>query len=69
MNFAYGWAFSKPVRKVYYNIVITGLSVATALFIGGLELVQVLANQLSLTLTYLPAILLSGFAFQPRSSR
>ncbi len=31
MNFAYGWAFSKPVRKVYYNITITGLSVAVAL--------------------------------------
>ncbi len=49
MNFAYGWAFSKPVRKVYYNIVITGLSVGTALFIGGLELSQVLSQQLKLT--------------------
>jgi high-affinity nickel-transport protein len=49
MNFAYGWAFSKPVRKVYYNITITGLSVAVALFIGGLEVAQVFANQLSLS--------------------
>ena len=49
MNFAYGWAFSKPVRKVYYNIVITGLSVAVALFVGGLEICQVIANQLNLT--------------------
>jgi high-affinity nickel-transport protein len=49
MNFAYGWAFSKPVRKVYYNIIITGLSVAVALFVGGLELCQVFANQLNLT--------------------
>ena len=49
MNFAYGWAFSKPVRKVYYNIIITGLSVGTALFIGGLELSQVLSQQLNLT--------------------
>jgi high-affinity nickel-transport protein len=49
MNFAYGWAFSQPVRKVYYNIVITSLSVGTALFIGGLELTQVLSNQLDLT--------------------
>jgi len=49
MNFAYGWAFSKPVRKVYYNIIITGLSVAVALFVGGLELCQVLARQLNLT--------------------
>ena len=38
MNFAYGWAFSKPVRKVYYNITITGLSVAVALIIGTVEL-------------------------------
>jgi high-affinity nickel-transport protein len=49
MNFAYGWAFSKPVRKVYYNIVITGLSVAVALFVGGLEILQVIAQQLNLT--------------------
>jgi high-affinity nickel-transport protein len=48
MNFAYGWAFSKPVRKVYYNIIITGLSVAVALFVGGLEILQVIANQLNL---------------------
>lgn len=49
MNFAYGWAFSKPVRKVYYNIVITGLSVSVALFVGGLEILQVIAEQLNLT--------------------
>ena len=49
MNFAYGWAFSKPVRKVYYNIIITGLSVAVALFVGGLELCQVFASQLNLS--------------------
>jgi high-affinity nickel-transport protein len=49
MNFAYGWAFSKPVRKVYYNIIITGLSVGVALFVGGLELLQVLSRQLELT--------------------
>jgi nickel/cobalt transporter (NiCoT) family protein len=48
MNFAYGWAFSKPVRKVYYNIAITGLSVGVAFFIGSLELCQVLAGQLDL---------------------
>ena len=49
MNFAYGWAFSRPVRKVYYNIVITGLSVIVAIFIGGLEVAQVFANQLNLS--------------------
>ena len=46
MNFAYGWAFSKPVRKVYYNITITGLSITVALYIGTLELAQVLSTQL-----------------------
>ena len=46
MNFAYGWAFSKPVRKVYYNITITGLSVAVALIIGTIELLSLLAQQL-----------------------
>jgi high-affinity nickel-transport protein len=48
MNFAYGWAFSKPVRKVYYNIAITGLSVFVAFYIGTLELLQVLQAQLHL---------------------
>jgi high-affinity nickel-transport protein len=48
MNFAYGWAFSKPVRKVYYNIAITGLSVFVAFYIGTLELLQVLQSQLHL---------------------
>jgi len=49
MNFAYGWAFSKPVRKVYYNITITGLSVAVALLVGGAELLSILADKLGLT--------------------
>jgi high-affinity nickel-transport protein len=49
MNFAYGWAFSKPVRKIYYNITITGLSVMVALLIGTIELIQVLSDKLSLT--------------------
>jgi nickel/cobalt transporter (NiCoT) family protein len=46
MNFAYGWAFSKPVRKVFYNLTITGLSVAVALLIGTAELLSVLSGQL-----------------------
>ncbi|MDR3664406.1 MAG: HoxN/HupN/NixA family nickel/cobalt transporter [Mycobacterium sp.] len=45
MNFAYGWAFLQPVRKVYYNITITGLSIAIALIIGGVELLGLLAQQ------------------------
>ena len=39
MCYAYGWADARPVRKVYYNLVITGLSVAVALGIGGIELI------------------------------
>jgi len=37
MNLAYGWAFFNPVRKVFYNLAITGLSVAICFFIGGIE--------------------------------
>jgi high-affinity nickel-transport protein len=48
MNFAYGWAFSKPVRKVYYNITITGLSIVVALFIGTIELAGLATDQLGL---------------------
>jgi len=49
MNFAYGWAFSKPVRKVFYNITITALSVAVALIVGTIELLSVFADKLNLT--------------------
>ncbi|WP_345351729.1 HoxN/HupN/NixA family nickel/cobalt transporter [Rhodococcus olei] len=49
MNFAYGWAFSHPVRKVYYNLTVTGLSVAVALLIGTVELLGLLAEQLGWT--------------------
>jgi high-affinity nickel-transport protein len=49
MNFAYGWAFSNPVRKVYYNITITGLSVVVALLIGTVEILGLLADQLGWT--------------------
>ena len=48
MNFAYGWAFARPVRKVYYNLIITGLSIAVALFIGTIEIVGLLSDQLGL---------------------
>ncbi len=45
MNFAYGWAFSRPIRKVYYNITITGLSVMVAFFIGTVELLELLGQE------------------------
>jgi high-affinity nickel-transport protein len=49
MNAAYGWAFMKPVRKVFYNITITAVSVAVALIIGSIELISVLADQAKIT--------------------
>ena len=48
MNFAYGWAFSRPVRKIYYNLVVTSLSVAVAFVIGTIELLTVAAEKLRL---------------------
>jgi high-affinity nickel-transport protein len=48
MNFAYEWAFSKPVRKVYYNLTITGLSVAVAFIIGTVELLGLVADKAGL---------------------
>lgn len=46
MSYAYDWAFAKPVRKIYYNLVITGLSVAVALLIGGQEIMSILVDRL-----------------------
>jgi high-affinity nickel-transport protein len=45
MNFAYGWAFAKPVRKVYYNLVITGLSIGAAFIIGTIEILGILTTE------------------------
>ncbi|MFM9034511.1 MAG: HoxN/HupN/NixA family nickel/cobalt transporter [Mycobacterium sp.] len=42
MNVAYGWAFAAPARKIYYNLTVTGLSVAVALLIGTVQLIGVL---------------------------
>ena len=49
MQAAYQWAFIRPVRKVYYNLTTTGLSVAVALIIGGIELISVLHDKADLT--------------------
>jgi nickel/cobalt transporter (NiCoT) family protein len=46
MNFAYSWAFLNPVRKVYYNLAITGLSVAICFFIGTVEVLGLLPMEL-----------------------
>jgi high-affinity nickel-transport protein len=49
MSQAYGWAFSNPVRKVYYNITVTTLSVTVAMLVGSIELLQVLSAKFSFT--------------------
>jgi high-affinity nickel-transport protein len=56
MNAAYGWAFMKPVRKVFYNITITAVSVAVALIIGTIELIGVIADQANITTGPIAAI-------------
>jgi high-affinity nickel-transport protein len=43
---AYGWAFVKPIRKLYYNLTITSVSVVVALAVGGIEALGLLAGQL-----------------------
>jgi nickel/cobalt transporter (NiCoT) family protein len=44
MTGAYGWAFARPVRKIFYNLTVTGISVVVALFVGTVELVSILAH-------------------------
>ena len=46
---AYGWAFMKPIRKLYYNMTITAVSVFVALVVGGLETLNLIGDQLGLT--------------------
>jgi nickel/cobalt transporter (NiCoT) family protein len=48
MNFAYDWAFAKPVRKVFYNLTITGLSVFVAVFVGTIELLGLIGQEYNL---------------------
>ncbi len=46
MRYAYGWAFLKPIRKIYYNLTLTIISVLVAFVIGGVELLQVTSSEL-----------------------
>jgi nickel/cobalt transporter (NiCoT) family protein len=46
---AYGWAFAKPLRKLYYNITITSVSVLVALIVGGLETLRLIQGELNLS--------------------
>jgi high-affinity nickel-transport protein len=49
MNFAYDWAFAKPIRKIYYNLTVTGLSVFVALFIGTIEILGLIGQSANLS--------------------
>ena len=49
MAMAYGWAFVEPVRKIFYSITITALSVVVALLIGGVQLVGLISDRLDIT--------------------
>jgi high-affinity nickel-transport protein len=42
---AYGWAYIKPIRKLYYNLTITSVSVVVALVVGGIEALGLLGGQ------------------------
>ena len=46
---AYGWAFMRPIRKLYYNMTITAVSVVVAVVVGGLETLNLIGDQLGLT--------------------
>jgi high-affinity nickel-transport protein len=52
MRVAYGWAFLNPIRKIYYNLTITAISVLVAFVIGGVEVLQVLSGELNLSGTF-----------------
>jgi len=45
---AYGWAFARPIRKLYYNLTITSVSVLVALVVGGIEVLGLVGGQLGL---------------------
>lgn len=45
---AYGWAFTKPIRKLYYNLTITAISVIVAVLVGGIEALGLVGDKLAL---------------------
>ena len=46
---AYGWAFTKPIRKLYYNMTITAVSAVVAIVVGGLETLNLIGDELGFT--------------------
>lgn len=62
MQFAYNWAFLKPIRKVFYNLTITSISVFVALVIGTIEWLQVLSSEFAWQGAFWKA--LNGLSFE-----
>jgi high-affinity nickel-transport protein len=62
MNFAYGWALAQPVRKIFYNLTVTALSVAVALGIGSIELFGVLTDHQLVDLNVIGYAMVALFA-------
>jgi high-affinity nickel-transport protein len=56
MASAYGWAFVKPIRKLYYNMTITFVSVVVALLVGGIEALGLIGDRLHATGVFWNAI-------------
>jgi high-affinity nickel-transport protein len=52
MTRAYGWAFVRPIRKLYYNLTLTAVSVLVALLVGSVEALGLIADMLSLRGTF-----------------
>jgi high-affinity nickel-transport protein len=61
MTKAYGWALTNPLRKIYYNLTTTGLSVAVALLVGTIELVQTVASGFNLRGEYLDRVIMLNY--------
>jgi high-affinity nickel-transport protein len=53
---AYGWAYIKPIRKLYYNVTITAVSVLVAFIVGGIEALGLIGSQLHLQGSFWMAI-------------
>jgi len=69
MTGAYGWAFVSPIRKVWYNLTITAVSVVVAIFIGGVEALGLICDKLGLKGGFwgFIGILNNNLAVMPRS--
>jgi high-affinity nickel-transport protein len=60
---AYGWAFTRPIRKLYYNLTITFVSVVVALLVGGIEALGLIGEKFQLSGRFWDAILALGADF------